>query len=37
VPDVEHAIDQKKTQMVKKFFEQKIENEDESIYSETEL
>jgi hypothetical protein len=40
-PDLDYSIDQKKTQMVKKFFEQKIENEkveeDDGIYFETEL
>jgi hypothetical protein len=34
-PDIEFSIDQKKTQMVKKFFEQKINDESEILYPET--
>lgn len=34
-PDLNFSIDQKRTQMVKKFFEQKSEIEEEIIYSET--
>ncbi|MDR2408746.1 MAG: hypothetical protein LBE13_11630 [Bacteroidales bacterium] len=35
-PDIEFSIDQKKTMMVKKFFEQKINNESETFYPEIE-
>jgi hypothetical protein len=35
-PSLDFTIDQKKTQMVKKFFENKIENEKETVYPEKE-